>query len=352
VKQKKHLSSSGCRFYIIFLLLVLIFSWRVYSVQERPKAVQPPTIYQGVYVRGLTGSNLSKLTAFESDAGKGAAIVMWFQAWADPSEKLFNTDLMTAVRDHGSIPLITWEPRDFTQGPNQPHFALRNIINGSFDGYIRQFARDTKAWGHPFFLRFAHEMNDAWAPWSEQVNGNKPGQYIEAWRHVHDLFTNLQVTNVTWVWCPGAGADLQTLRELYPGEPYVDWVGMDAYNRGGSQWESFATLTQQTSQNLHMLTSQPQMIAEVGSAEQGGNKAAWITDAYSHQLPTNLPDIKAILWFDVNLTQETIGLDWRIESSLAAQQAFATALQSPVYATNQYSTLNASPIPIPQETLE
>jgi len=85
------------------------------------------------------------------------------------------------------------------------------------------------------------------------------------------------------------------------------------------------------------------MVAETASAEQGGSKANWITDAYSTQILGNFEKIKAIIWFNEN--KET---DWRIESSPTAQNAFATAIQSSFYATNEYASLRNSPIPIPK----
>ena len=45
-------------------------------------------------------------------------------------------------------------------------------------------------------------MNGNWFAWMEGVNGNQPGEYVAAWRHVHDIFTAVGATNVSWVWCP------------------------------------------------------------------------------------------------------------------------------------------------------
>jgi endoglucanase len=89
------------------------------------------------------------------------------------------------------------------------------------------------------------------------------------------------------------------------------------------------------------------MIAEMASAEQGGSKADWITDAYSAQIPNNFGRIKAVIWF--NEDKET---DWRIESSPPAQNAFATAFQDNFYARNQYASLSESPIPTPSRIEE
>ena len=78
------------------------------------------------------------------------------------------------------------------------------MIAGTYDAYIREFAEGARDWGHPFFLRFNWEMNGDWFPWAERVNGNQPGEYVAAWRHVHDIFTAVGATNATWVWCPYA----------------------------------------------------------------------------------------------------------------------------------------------------
>jgi hypothetical protein len=61
------------------------------------------------------------------------------------------------------------------------------------------------------------------------------------------------------------------------------------------------------------------LIAETSSAEQGGNKADWITSLFSYLAAQ--PDITAVTWFHYN--KET---DWRINSSTSAANAFKQAL--------------------------
>ena len=305
----------------------------------------PPTIYYGVHVALV---DMSLVSSFEANAHKPVAIIMWYQHWGvTDGYQYFQPAWMNAVRAHGSIPLVTWDPWNPTLGANQPAYVLQNIINGNFDSYIVKWAQASKAWGHPYFLRFAHEMNGNWNPWSEQVNGNKPGQFVLAWRHVHDIFTAQGVTDVTWVWSPNIDfSNSVPLRELYPGDSYVDWVAMDGYNWGNigawHTWESFSALFQQTYNEMLAITSKPMMIGEMASTEQDGNKAAWIADAYSSQIPHNFSRIKAVVWFDQD--KET---DWRIESSFAAQNSFASAIQSGMYTSNRYASLSISPIPVP-----
>jgi beta-mannanase len=302
-------------------------------------------VYLGVHVPGWL-QDLSLVTAFEAHVQKAVSIVMWYQGWGlTDGSQYFEASWMDAVRNHGSIPLVTWEPWLYTQGVNQSTYSLSNIINGHLDAYITRWAQDSHSWGYPYFLRFAHEMNGNWYPWSEQVNGNKPGQYMLAWKHVHDIFKAQGASNVTWVWSPNVEYPGSiALKELYPGDGYVDWVGMDGYNWGtvyNHRWQSFSQVFQQTYDDILKITSRPLMVAETGSTEQSGIKANWITDAFAEQIPNKFPKIKAVVWF--NESKET---DWRIESSPAAQAAFARAVASSVYATNQCGALSASPITV------
>ncbi|WP_217631238.1 glycosyl hydrolase [Modestobacter sp. DSM 44400] len=91
-------------------------------------------------------------------------------------------------------------------------------------------------------IRLMHEMNGNWYPWGSGANGNQPGEFVLAWRHVHDRFTALGVTNVAWTWAPNAvytgGAPLAP---LYPGDAYVDAVGLSNYNWGERSHDGFAT---------------------------------------------------------------------------------------------------------------
>ena len=96
---------------------------------------------------------------------------------------------------------------------------------------MRRWATQIKAWGKPLMLRFAHEMNGDWYPWSEGVNGNGAGQYVAAYRRVVTLFRSVGATNVTWVWSPNvAYPGSVPLSRLFPGDGYVDRTGLDGYN--------------------------------------------------------------------------------------------------------------------------
>jgi beta-mannanase len=195
-------------------------------------------------------------------------------------------------------------------------------------------------------------MNGNWFPWGERANGNKPGEYVAAWRHVHDLFTAAGATNASWVWCPNvninnSSALQRNLGSLYPGDAYVDWTCLDGFNwgkRGGSPgWLSFKRIYRRTyRQVVRIAPSKPMVLGEVASSDRGGSKAAWIRNMLN-VIPRHYPKIRGFVWFDMNDRQT----HWPIETSRSATKAFRNGIQSRVYTSNDFGGLNGSPIPPP-----
>lgn len=299
-----------------------------------PDPVAPSSIALGAFITGAP-SDPTRIGQFADLIGRAPAIVSWYEAWGSATAvtgDIVDLRLLEAVSSAGAIPMITWEPWDPAAGVNQPAYGLDIIARGDFDAYINSWAFRLAAYGGPIYLRFAHEMNATWYPWCGSVNGNTPDDYIAAWRHVHDRFVAAGAANVRWVWSPDVVQDAPLpLQALYPGDAYVDWLALDGYNFGTSQswssWRSFADLFGRSYAELLMLSKKPVMIAEMASSEVGGDKAAWIDDAFRQQLPAHFPAIRAVIWFN-----EATSADWPVDTSLAAQQAFRAAAADPYLA--------------------
>jgi hypothetical protein len=276
--------------------------------------------------RAWQPADLQTVNAFEHVAQKHVSVVMWYADWSHSSSP--SLAQLQAVARRGSVPEITWEPWDDTRplSAPQPRYALRNIIDGRFDAYISTWAQALAAFGGPVRLRFAQEMNGNWYPWAENANGNRPGEFVAAWRHVHALFDAAGASNVQWVWSPVA---LKVKAEQYPGDAFVDRVGLSAFN-GGYQlkfkpWRSFTTLLGPSLQALHAIApSKPVELSEIGVSESGGRKPLWITDMF--QTLRAHPEIDSVIWYD--LLKYT---DWRVESSPASSAAFAAGVRDPRY---------------------
>jgi hypothetical protein len=327
----------------------------------------PPALYWGASIGSqLTGDqapwDMSAVTKFEQIAGKQVSLVNFFSPFANCpagggcSFYKFPTGPMESIRDYGAIPVFSWSSQSIPSSKEEPDFQLGDVIAGNFDSYIREFATAAKNWGRPFFMRFDWEMNGNWFPWSEGVNGNQPGEFVAAWRHVHDIFAAVGADNVTWVWCPNVDPDnlFLDLASQYPGDAYVDWTGLDGYNWGlnpanPDRWRNFNELYSATYQRIvdTIAPSKPMLIGEMGSTEDGGSKATWIEEALS-AIPTYYSQIRGMLWFD---TYDD-GMDWPIETSTSSANAFATAIQSPAYVTAGESEVTEGPIEPPAGPLE
>ena len=59
------------------------------------------------------------------------------------------------------------------------------------------------------------------------------------------------------------------------------------------------------------------------------------------ELPNDFPAVKALVWFNWN----TDGMDWAIESSQSAQEAFASGIASPYYSGEEFGDIGTAPIP-------
>ncbi|MFH1347713.1 MAG: glycosyl hydrolase [Candidatus Margulisiibacteriota bacterium] len=267
----------------------------------------------GAYVNGM-----ENLADFQTQINKNLAVVLWYVHWLEP----FPAKDADMVFANGSLPLITWEP-----WVTHASGTLPAIAKGKYEDYVKGFLAAAKDWGRPLFLRFAHEMNGNWYPWDGSHNGaseNSPEKYKQAWIYIYNVKKRLKADNVRLVWCPNNTSQPNTswnkISEYYPGDQYVDWIGMDGYNWGYGGWETFDSIFKNVYQELISLTGKPLMIGEFASAEQGGNKAAWIKQALS-QVKTGYPRIKLLCWFNLNKER-----DWRITSSDSSAKALKEAI--------------------------
>ena len=280
---------------------------------------------------------------FAAAARREPQVMLFGVGWESGT---FDRVLFDRIKDRGMLPMLGWEPWDYRLDQAarkqkkvaarqidrlrsiQPRYRLSRIVDGDFDGYLRSWAEGVKSLGYPVAIRFAHEMNGSWYPWCERANGNRPGEYVEAWRHVHDLFEEAGATNVIWVWSPNArwSKTAAHLSGFYPGDDYVDWVGATGYYGTGawSKYSTFDTIFGLTIAEIRTFSRRPLVVTETGATDAGGRKAQWIRETF-RALPKH-PDVIGLIWFEVDKE-----LDWRIAGSPAASTAFAQSVADPRY---------------------
>jgi hypothetical protein len=287
---------------------------------------------------------------FEAHARKPVSIVHFGQP--PPWEQSFAVEPLELTRKRGAYPLM-----DMGNGyiPGKAHtdkepdnrVSLKEINEGKYDSYFKNWAEAAAAYGYPFFFRWDWEMNGTWYKWGEDAKA-KPSEFREAWIRLHKIAVEKKATNVTWVWCPNVQFSGSTsLAELYPGNEYVDWTCLDGYNKTGFQFESIIGPSY-TALTTAIAPSKPVMIGETSTSfENPSKRESWMRNAL-RSLPVTFPKIEAFLWFNWNIVQEGHEWEWPIEWE-GAEGAFAEEINSPFFAANEFgepTTLKAiQPLP-------
>jgi beta-mannanase len=179
--------------------------------------------------------------------------------------------------------------------PDKAGVSVSKIAAGRYDGYLSAYAEAVRAYRHPVVISFGHEMNGTWYPWG--YRNTPPAVFVRAWRHIVTLFRALGAHNVTWLWTVNIinnthGGSIPRPDQWWPGDSYVNWVGIDGYYLKPS-WK-FAPLFGPTIAAVRRLTLDPILVAETGAVPAAGQPAK-IADLFAgiHQY-----GLLGFVWFD------------------------------------------------------
>jgi hypothetical protein len=310
------------------LLFVLAFLFLLHfaAAETTPDiAPAPGAIRLGVHdsSEGRLGAPAegSVLDEYAEMTGRTPEIVM---DYSSPTEPLLTPIEISNLEARHETPLVTWQ--FFKSGWSGPPMGLQEIAEGRYDSSFTEAAELAKELPFEVMIRPGHEMNGNWYPWA-----GEPQAFVAAWRHIVDLFRQEGVDNVKWIWSPEVNHGNFPFDQYYPGDQYVDYVGLDGYNWGtnkgrGTHWETLSEVFGPSYRDITFLSSRPVILSEVGSGEEGGNKAQWIREGLLHTVPVEFPRVAAVIWFDYDKEE-----DWRVNSSPASLSAFREVVASPLY---------------------
>jgi len=264
------------------------------------------------------------LDAMDGWLGTSHTVHVVFTSWHEGTIEDCFDRLLPQIWEAGRVPLLTWEP--FTDGDATPDIPTR-IAAGAFDDYLDSWAEKFREWlagpdgelgtadDRRCYLRFAHEMNGDWYPWSPAGGAGEPADYVDMWRYVHDrVDAGLSSGHCQWVWCVNhADVGNYTAEDCYPGDEYVDWLGVDGFNWGHSRkwssWQSPEAVFGGMVDRLERLADKPLCVPEVAcsSVTEAGHepqrKARWVREALEFL------DERVDMWCWFNEDKET---DWAV----------------------------------------
>jgi hypothetical protein len=279
------------------------------------------------------------MDGFAAATGRMPAIFTLWSQWGQPQTQAFPTEAAAAVRAKGAVPMIWWEPvippREKEIALGCPYSRHSRIAAGEHDAYIKSWARAAKRFKTTVLLRYSHEINGKYFPWTTAQCGNTVKAYKQGWKRVFNLFQQVGATNVKFVWtvakqnCRTKGCN--PYKPYYPGDKFVHYAGFSSFNWGAQK--SWKTMVQGASVIMSFLktfTSKPVIIAELATNRYGGptgtdaDKPAWIRDGYP-AVYSKFPQIKAIVYLNEDLTG--VGHpDWSLNTPSGAIGAYAELL--------------------------
>ena len=318
--------------------------------------------YTGAYIDfGDREDNvtLDGIEDFEQQVGKHQAIVAFSSYWG---EENFPKVAVNIIARHGSIPLIYWSPWDWpyreladTETHPPDKYGLENILAGQCDAYIDQWADGAKAFGAPMLVSLCNEANGSWFPWSAIFYGGKlpvygtnpplytgPEFFKHAYRYIVDRVRARGATNVLWVLQLNNYSDpferWNAMAQFYPGDDYVDWLGLSVYGRmvpDDPKWETFEDMLDAPYQEISQLSpSKPVMVSEwgVGEFPEMGDKGDWLSDGFT-QMQSDFPRLHAAVYWHERWqnSKSMLYSNLKVNSSPAALAAYRKGVASPFW---------------------
>lgn len=316
-------------------------SHRASSVAKHVGAVAPKTTSHKIAlgVSMLPNGDMSNFTSFKNATGHAPAVFSIWRDWgtgtANPTT--FPGGLIDQLAKTQTVPLIFWQPVGNSHdgyGPLQTSCGTKysniwNRTSGPWDGYIKQWADEARTKG-TILMRFAHEMDGGWFPYGVSRCTNTATKFKAMWKHVVGIFRRERATNVKFVWSPLVATTRQA--NLYPGNSYVDYVGVTAFNWASSKnrpWLSLKTLLSRATTGLTSYSSKPWIVAETASVKSTSmhSRPSWLTVGYN-DLYSSFPRIKVIMYFNIDMTHRALHQpNWLLNTS-ADISAYRSLLHS------------------------
>ncbi len=285
-------------------------------------------LFWGVALNGspITADRLDQVV---QKSGIRPQMVLFYQQWVNTSEPLrFPQESLDAIWNFGAVPCLSLEPMTH-RGGREIMIPYQKILQGGYDPYLEAFARAARRWRRPFIIRFAHEMNLERYHWGTTRDAYGPSStaiYRRMFRYLVSLFRRCGAENVLWAFCPNAesvpnplhdpGAEWNKAADYYPGDRYVDLLGMDGYNWGTtqtrerngwtSQWQTFEKIFSPLFRSLRSLAPEkPLLVFETACVRQGGNRARWVRESFA---VLERWQVRGLIWFQADKE-----VSWRLD---------------------------------------
>jgi Glycosyl hydrolase family 26 len=245
--------------------------------------------------------------------GKRTSLAGVYHNLLDTNRYINITYLLGRLWDQGYTPFINL----------YANVSAYAIASGSLDDTIlawaTAYAEYARQGNRTAFLAPLYEMNGNWYPYS----GN-PANFISAYRRIVNLFVQAGVPSeaMLWVFAPNgwSKSGMPGFEEYYPGDAYVDAVGLSSYNYGYlpdnyPRWSTAQEIYGPYLDRIRVMApNKPIIIAQTGTTAETASgynvsaKNTWLYDAY--QYLANQVNLIGIVYYNANVPDKGMVSDW------------------------------------------
>ncbi len=149
------------------------------------------------------------------------------------------------LHTHMAMPTETWDPENqiFRSALDGAEAWAEVVTEGTALNATFKKAMEIEAeyikyfhdMGIPVLWRPFHEMNANWFWWGVSVNGKTidASYFANLWKYMYEYYKEIGLDSVIWVYSPNNANGFIDVMYTYPGDEYVDIVGLDWYTSGG-----------------------------------------------------------------------------------------------------------------------
>ncbi len=325
------------------------------SSDRLPRVGTPPVgmMYHGVFPGGYSGAEdditAEQVASYEDAVGKRVAWVYFSHNWYQGTE--FPRETAEWIRELGAVPFIRLMLRE-EWGREGNRFSVEAVLEGRLDAELRRWGEAAREFGTPLIAEFGTEVNGEWFPWNGSHHGggqtdgfgdpgkpDGPERFVAAYRHIVETIRGEGASNITWVFHVNASDWPRTpwnrFENYYPGDEYVDWVGMSGYGPQQPTDDGVETFREQMdgcyARLERLAVGKPVIVPEFGCT--AGSPAAkpeeWAGAALDDILGGRWPRVIGFSWWNErwqNDDNRAHDSDMRVENTPALAAVFKAKL--------------------------
>jgi beta-mannanase len=296
-------------------------------------------ILLGMYTQKWTGLQrviADEVMGLDNWSGKHLSIVGTFVDFTSNATDEIELQLET-IRENGYTPFLNLATFN-------SYYTAARIAQGEADSYLREVARSfamyAKGGKQAAYVAPLYEMNGSWPPYK-----GDPTNFIIAYKRIQQIFADEGVPDqsVAWVFAPNGNSAPGTpdFEYYYPGDGYVDFLGLTAYHFGycdaiDPQYQGWitpeATIGSYLSRLIALASDKQIILAQTGTTamtKSGWDDTAknnWLKDMYEYL--SGFSQLHAVIYFN----RWDSDCDWAVFNPNGTKyDGYITGVANPAY---------------------